>query len=171
MDALPANRWWSGPCWIPSGIPAWSHHAPSGPCLRAATATRDLKWAKLWTSAVCFPAPSKWSPHQGRDSEVPGVHLLCQPVHLSPCVQEDHGLGDCQSLVQITEGVQLPLLQWRKMGILVSVASPTTFELSFWPEIFKTAVNRKQLKCNAARVLTPSNRKLSNTCYSMALTD
>ena len=39
------------------------------------------------------------------------MHLLCEPVHLPPGVDEDDSLGDGQSLVQITQRVQLPLLQ------------------------------------------------------------
>lgn len=50
------------------------------------------------------------SPYQSRDSKVSGVHLLGQPVNFSPGVEEDHSLGDCQSFIQITQGVQLPLL-------------------------------------------------------------
>lgn len=50
------------------------------------------------------------SPYQSRDSEVSGVHLLGQPVDFSPGVEEDHSLGDCQGFIQITQGVQLPLL-------------------------------------------------------------
>lgn len=38
------------------------------------------------------------------------MHLLSQPVHLPAGVDEDHSLGDGQGLVQITQGVQLPLL-------------------------------------------------------------
>ena len=44
------------------------------------------------------------------------MHLLCQPVHLPAGVDEDHSLGDGQGLVQITQGVQLPLLTM-EMGL------------------------------------------------------
>lgn len=49
--------------------------------------------------------------YQSRDGEVSSVHLLRQPVDFSPGVQEDHGLGDGQRLVQITQSVQLPFLE------------------------------------------------------------
>lgn len=54
---------------------------------------------------------TRGSTYQSRNSEVPSVHLLRQPVHFSPGVEEYDSLGDCQSLVQITQGVQLPLLE------------------------------------------------------------
>lgn len=38
------------------------------------------------------------------------MHLLGQPVHLPPGVTEDDGLGDSDSLIQIAQGVELPLL-------------------------------------------------------------
>lgn len=38
------------------------------------------------------------------------MHLLSQPVDFSPRVEEDDSLGDGESLIQITQGVQLPLL-------------------------------------------------------------
>jgi len=42
------------------------------------------------------------------------MHLVSEPVHLPPGVEEDDGLGDCQSLVQVTQSLQLPLLQtWK----------------------------------------------------------
>ncbi len=37
-------------------------------------------------------------------------HLICQPVHFAPGIDKDHTLGDSQCLIQITQGVQLPLL-------------------------------------------------------------
>lgn len=46
----------------------------------------------------------------GRDSELAGSQLLGQPVDLSAGVAEDDGLGDGDGLVEIAEGVQLPLL-------------------------------------------------------------
>lgn len=48
--------------------------------------------------------------HQSRDGEVSSVHLLSQPVDFSPGVKEDDSLGDGQRFIQITQGVQLPLL-------------------------------------------------------------
>lgn len=39
------------------------------------------------------------------------MHLLRQPVDFSPGVEEDDSLGDRQRLIQVTQGVQLPLLQ------------------------------------------------------------
>ena len=61
---------------------------------------------------ICtFQSISLKESYQGRDGEVPGMHLLCEPVHLPPGVDEDHSLCDGQGLVQITQRVQLPFLQ------------------------------------------------------------
>lgn len=46
----------------------------------------------------------------GRDSEVTGGELVSEPVDLSAGVAEDDGLGDGDSLVQVGQGVELPLL-------------------------------------------------------------
>lgn len=46
----------------------------------------------------------------GRDGEVTGSELVGEPVDLSAGVAEDDGLGDGDSLIQIREGVELPLL-------------------------------------------------------------
>ena len=46
----------------------------------------------------------------GRDGEVAGSELVGEPVDLSSGVAEDDSLGDGDGLVQIREGVQLPLL-------------------------------------------------------------
>jgi len=46
----------------------------------------------------------------GRDSELTGSELLGQPVDLSAGVAEDDGLGDGDGLVEIAQGVELPLL-------------------------------------------------------------
>lgn len=46
----------------------------------------------------------------GRDGEVTGGELVGEPVDLSAGVAEDDGLGDGDSLVQVREGVELPLL-------------------------------------------------------------
>lgn len=48
--------------------------------------------------------------HDG-NSEVSFVHLLAQPIDFPPGVAEDDGLCDGQCLVQVTQGVELPLLQ------------------------------------------------------------
>ena len=48
--------------------------------------------------------------HHGRHGEVPGVHLLGQPVDLAARVDEDDGLRDGQRLVEVAQRVQLPLL-------------------------------------------------------------
>lgn len=45
----------------------------------------------------------------GRDSEVTGSELVGEPVDLSAGVAEDDSLGNGDSLVQIGEGVELPL--------------------------------------------------------------
>lgn len=46
----------------------------------------------------------------GGDSEVTGSELVGEPVDLSAGVAEDDGLGDGNGLVEIREGVELPLL-------------------------------------------------------------
>ena len=38
------------------------------------------------------------------------MHFLCEPVDLPSCIDKDHGLCDCQGLVEVAECVQLPLL-------------------------------------------------------------
>lgn len=48
--------------------------------------------------------------HHGRDCELARVHLLGQPVDLPPGIAEDDSLGDGNCLVEIAEGVELPLL-------------------------------------------------------------
>mmetsp|Transcript_9826 Transcript_9826/g.21860 ORF Transcript_9826/g.21860 Transcript_9826/m.21860 type:complete len:325 (-) Transcript_9826:163-1137(-) len=45
-----------------------------------------------------------------RDGEVTLLHLLLQPIDLATGVAVDNGLGDGESLVQITKSVELPLL-------------------------------------------------------------
>ena len=55
-------------------------------------------------------ARSQYIIYHGRDGEVSGVHFLCEPVHLAACVYEDDGLCDGQRLIEITQGVQFPLL-------------------------------------------------------------
>lgn len=45
----------------------------------------------------------------GRDGEITGSELVGEPVDLSAGVAEDDGLGDGDSLVQVREGVELPL--------------------------------------------------------------
>ena len=49
------------------------------------------------------------STYDGGDSEVSRVHLLGEPLDLAASVTEDDGLRDGESLVQITQRVQLPL--------------------------------------------------------------
>lgn len=44
-----------------------------------------------------------------RDCEVRLSHLLGEPVDLSLCGAEDDGLGDGERVVEIAEGVELPL--------------------------------------------------------------
>lgn len=46
----------------------------------------------------------------GRDGELASPHLLSQIVDLPAGVAEDDGLGDVQSVVEIAEGVELPVL-------------------------------------------------------------
>lgn len=46
----------------------------------------------------------------GRDGEVTGSELVGEPVDLSTGVAEDDGLGDGDGLVQVGQGVELPLL-------------------------------------------------------------
>ena len=38
------------------------------------------------------------------------MHFLCQPVHLPPGVAENDSLGNSNGLVEITQGVEFPLL-------------------------------------------------------------
>lgn len=49
--------------------------------------------------------------YQSRDREVSSMHLFSQPVDFSSSVEEDDSLGDGQCFIQITQGVQLPLLE------------------------------------------------------------
>lgn len=53
--------------------------------------------------------------HQRRNSEVPRMHFLSQPVHLSTGVDENYSLCDGQGFVKITQCVQLPLLKDREI--------------------------------------------------------
>lgn len=53
---------------------------------------------------------SREKTHHGRDSEISGMHLLCEPINLPPGVDEDHCLGNGQGFIQVTQCVQLPLL-------------------------------------------------------------
>merc|ERR1711931_452999 len=46
----------------------------------------------------------------GRHCEVTLVHLLSQPVDLPPGVAEDDSLGNGEGLVEVAQGVKLPLL-------------------------------------------------------------
>lgn len=46
----------------------------------------------------------------GGDSEVTGSELVGEPVDLPAGVAEDDGLGDGDGLVEVREGVELPLL-------------------------------------------------------------
>lgn len=46
----------------------------------------------------------------GRHGEVIAPHLLRQPIHLPFRVAENHGLRDCQCIIQVTESVEFPLL-------------------------------------------------------------
>mmetsp|Transcript_17230 Transcript_17230/g.37925 ORF Transcript_17230/g.37925 Transcript_17230/m.37925 type:complete len:209 (+) Transcript_17230:89-715(+) len=46
----------------------------------------------------------------GRHSEVRIAHLLCQPVNLLLRVAEDHRLSDGESVVEVAQRVELPLL-------------------------------------------------------------
>lgn len=49
-------------------------------------------------------------PMHGSYSEVVLCHLLCQPVNLSLSIAEDDCLSDGEGVIQVTEGVKLPLL-------------------------------------------------------------
>lgn len=50
------------------------------------------------------------SSYQSGHGEISGVHLLRQPVHFPPRVDEDDGLCDGQGFIQVAQRVQLPLL-------------------------------------------------------------
>ena len=76
----------------------------------------------------------------GRDSEVTSSELIGKPVDLAAGVAEDDGLGDGDSLVQIGEGIELPLLLLDsnvelldtfegKLGLLDKDADRVTHEL------------------------------------------
>lgn len=55
------------------------------------------------------------------------MHLLSEPVYFPPRVDEDDGLCDGQCLVQVTQRVQLPLLERQQ----VSVYTNTLHELNW----------------------------------------
>ena len=61
--------------------------------------------------------------HSG-DCEVTGMHLLRQPVNFPASVAEDDSLSDCERLIKITQGVQLPVLPTHQ--------SPTSSKMSPW---------------------------------------
>lgn len=63
-----------------------------------------------WVEETSEVSRRRKTSHQSRDGEVSSVHLLSQPVDFSPGVKEDDSLGDGQRFIQITQGVQLPLL-------------------------------------------------------------
>ena len=46
----------------------------------------------------------------GGDREVARLQLVSEPIDFSTGVAEDDGLCDCDSLVEIGEGIQLPIL-------------------------------------------------------------
>ena len=48
--------------------------------------------------------------YHGRHCEIPLVHFVGEPVHLPAGVAEDHSLSDGESLVQIAQSFQLPVL-------------------------------------------------------------
>lgn len=45
---------------------------------------------------------TKSNSYQGRNGEVPGMHFLCEPVHLAPCIEKNNRLCDGQCLIQVT---------------------------------------------------------------------
>lgn len=48
----------------------------------------------------------------GTDSEIGLLHLLSEPVHLPFGVAEDDSLRDGECVVQVTQGVKLPLFSF-----------------------------------------------------------
>lgn len=46
----------------------------------------------------------------GRHREILFLHLLSQPIHLSPCVAVYDRLGNGKGRVQVTKSLELPLL-------------------------------------------------------------
>lgn len=64
------------------------------------------------------------------------MHLLSQPVNLSSRVQEDNSLGDCKGLVEVTQCVQLPLLQ-QKLEINISGEPPQGVILYQHPDFIR----------------------------------
>ena len=62
-------------------------------------------------SCESCPERANKGSYQSRHSEVPGMHLLGEPVYFPPCVDEDDSLCDGQGFIQVTQCVQLPLLK------------------------------------------------------------
>jgi hypothetical protein len=48
--------------------------------------------------------------YHGRDGELTGAHLVSEPVDSLPSVAKDDSLSDGDGLIEITEGIKLPLL-------------------------------------------------------------
>ena len=46
-----------------------------------------------------------------RNCEVLFHHFPLEPVHFPSCVQENHSLSNCKSLIQITQGLKFPVLK------------------------------------------------------------
>lgn len=65
----------------------------------------------MYWSNITVVELSRQITYQSRDCEVSSMHLLSQPVDFSPGIEEDDSLGDGQCFIQITQGVQLPLLE------------------------------------------------------------
>lgn len=69
-------------------------------------------WVKQQVSPMPWLCATKRrETHHGRHGEIPGMHLLGEPIDLPSGVDEDDGLGDGQGFIQVTQRVQLPLLQ------------------------------------------------------------
>ena len=70
---------------------------------------QNPRWARPELSHDDIPLLLVHVTVHGRDGEVSVMHLLGEPVDLPPGVAEDDGLSDCQGLVQVAQGVELPL--------------------------------------------------------------
>lgn len=79
---------------------------------------------ELYNTTVHSISNVFWWSYKSRDSKVPRVHLFCQPVNLPPGVEEDDCLSDCQSLVQVAQRVQLPLLEETGRVQLILLSRP-----------------------------------------------
>lgn len=89
--------------------------------------------------------------HQCRNSEVPRMHFLSQPVHLSTSVDENDSLSNGQGFVKITQCVQLPLLKDREK------------QLSALPKKFFSSATRWCCFQTKVKIMFPESDRLKCT--------